>query len=115
MRCVPHALLPVQRSDRLRAVLPGCLRVGGAQQLPPPRHRVLGHQLDAHHQVRGHELRELREEVLALVLGVELLGVGELHPEHLDVGEGEVVALDGADDLADVHVAVGLDHGVGPE
>lgn len=48
------------------------------------------------------------------MLSVELLGVGKLHTSHLDVGDHEAVVLHGSHNLADIFVAVGLDHSESP-
>lgn len=47
------------------------------------------------------------------MLGVELLGVGEGHFAHFDVGDDEPGLFDSGNDFADVFVAVRFDHSEG--
>ena len=110
MASVSDAFRPEQRSDRARSLHSSDLAVRRAQQVPPLLDAVVAHQLHAHHVVAADELRQLVVKRLALVLCVELLAVSKRHPSHLDVRDDEAGLLDQRDDLADVLVAVWLDH-----
>ncbi len=108
--CVSDAFRSEHRSDRIRSLDSGDLAVCRAQQVPPLLDAVVSDQLHADYVVAAYEFRQLVVKWFSLMLSIELLAISKRHSGHLDVGDDEAGLLDQRDDLADVLIAVRLDH-----
>ena len=111
MACISDTFTSEHSSQRVRSLDSSNLAVGRTKKVSPFLDAVIPDELHTHNIVAADELCQFIKEWFSLMLSVELLTVAQTHSSHSYIRDDEPISLNNRDNLADVLVAVRLDHG----
>lgn len=96
-----------------RGLFTGFLAIGGSDKFSPFVDSVRGDQFHTNRIIRSHKFKQLGEEILAKMLGIESLSILLTHFKHLQIGNSKLL-LHFHQNLAKTHITIRLDHSIRP-